>query len=351
MTMKQRSLTRTKIWNEESSDVDVDLNTYSFEEVPNDISFLTLKDIFNNFKETLCDDFVSISGDKLQVSSAEYDGPISKFLILIEKASDNGNYKFLCYNGLLKTRIPFLNKKTVSSISEIEKIVHYVKFYDSDDDSRSKKEEFLIDQITLLNKGSTIPFKHHNIDFALTLYSKSRTSYLYILKVLTLPSTRTLRRITSKVNNLSENEFLFGITSKLTDKQKVCFLFLDEVYVKPGYQYSGSILHGSAEDKKDEKARTILAFMINLFFGGSKFVFKIHPIYTLKSAYLKECICDVMQKLSEANIITKGIIVDNNKVNQRCFNEMSDDLDDPYLLTQNGKKHFLFKDPTHILKC
>ena len=114
--------TRSKICNE-NSDVDADLNA-SFEICPNDISLVTLQDIFNHLKETLCDDFVSISADKVQVSSTDHDGPISKFLILLKTASVDGEYTFFCFNGLLKIRIPFLDKQTVSSISEIEKIIY-----------------------------------------------------------------------------------------------------------------------------------------------------------------------------------------------------------------------------------
>ena len=77
------------------------------------------------------------------MSSADYDGPISKFLILLKTASVDGEYTFFWFNGLLKIRIPFLNKQTVSSISEIEKMIHYVKYYDGDDDKRTKKEEIL----------------------------------------------------------------------------------------------------------------------------------------------------------------------------------------------------------------
>ena len=101
----------------------------------------------------------------------------------------------------------------------------------------------------LLNKRSNEQFSKNDLYFAISLYAKSRTVYLDMLKNIVLPSTRTLRRITNKVDNISDEEFLNGVTNALTPAQMNCFILLDEVYVKPGYQYSGGILHGGAVDK------------------------------------------------------------------------------------------------------
>ena len=139
-----------------------------------------------------------------------------------------------------------------------------------------------------------------------------------------------------------------GITNGLSAAQINSFLLLDEVYVKPGYQYSGGVMHSSAEDKADEKARTILAIMVNFLFGGSKFVFKIHPVHTLDNNFLRARTFDALEKLEGAGITTRGIIVDNNKVNQKCFKSMADDPKKPYIMSRNESNHYLFKDPTHI---
>ena len=91
--------------------------------------------------------------------------------------------------------------------------------------------------------------------------------------------------------------------------------------------------------------------MLNFLYGRSKFVYKLHPVHTLDSVFLRKSILEALDKLEKAGIIVKGLIVDNNRVNQNCFTELADDRKKPYVMTRNEKKLFLFKDPTHILKC
>ena len=122
------------------------------------------------------------------------------------------------------------------------------------------------------------------------------------------------------------------------------FLLIDEVYVKPGYQYSGSVLHGGAEYNPNEKAKTIRALMVNFLFGGPKFLFKIHPVHKIDSDFLKRRIFNVFKT-------TKGRIVDNNRVIQKCMKPMANHAETPYLMVRNENNHYLFKCTTHIMKC
>ena len=89
------------------------------------------------------------------------------------------------------------------------------------------------------------------------------------------------------------------MTNGLTQEEMKSFVLINEVYLKPGYQYSVNVLHGGADDNPNEKAKTILALMVYVLFGCPKFVFKID------SAFLTRCIFNVLGKLEEAAITTK----------------------------------------------
>ena len=303
--------------------------------------------ILTNFKESFA---LSKNDIRILLTSENYNGPVSEYTIFISKTETDGHYSIQGYKGLLTVKIPFIQNDIVSMWSEIENSIHYIVNYEVDEDSRSQKEAFLTRQFILLNKCINEQFSCEDVSFALSMYSKSRTVYTDLLKCITMPSTRTLRRITNKIDNVSDQEFLKGITSNLTPDQMNCFILLDEVYVKPGYQYCAGIMHGAAENNPSEKAKTVLAIMINFLYGGPHLVFKIHPVNKLDSDFQKEKILKVIDELEQANICIKGIILDNNRVNQKCFKDMSDDLSKPYIMSRKGKKCYLFKDPTHILK-
>ena len=57
-----------------------------------------------------------------------------------------------------------------------------------------------------------------------------------------LPSITTLTRLTSRFNNLKDNQILQKFFGNFEDSQKTCLLLIDEVYVKPALHfYAGSI--------------------------------------------------------------------------------------------------------------
>ena len=193
----------------------------------------------------------------------------------------------------------------MTNLDEMDSAINFIKYYDTDDDIRATKEKFLTRQIQLLNKRENEEFSQEDLQVSFSIYSLSRNAYESILKYIVFPCVRTLRRITNKVDSLPDEQFLDGVTANLSEVQKQCFMLIDEIYVLPGYQYSGSVVHGKAEDWPDEKARTILALMLNFLFGGSKLVFKLHPVHTLDSIFLRERIDSALNKLHDNGIKVK----------------------------------------------
>ena len=62
-----------------------------------------------------------------------------------------------------------------------------------------------------------------------------------------LPSIDTLTRLTSKVRNLGDDSFLKNVYLNMDERQKSCFLLIDEVYVKPMLQYHNIETYGNIE--------------------------------------------------------------------------------------------------------
>ena len=67
-----------------------------------------------------------------------------------------------------------------------------------------------------------------------------------------LPSITTLTRLTSKCNNLKDNQILQILFGSLEDSQKTCLLLIDEVYVKPALHFHAGSIFGRAVNRPDQ---------------------------------------------------------------------------------------------------
>lgn len=161
-----------------------------------------------------------------------------------------------------------------------------------------------------------------------------------------LPGISTLTRLTSKVGNVDDNEFLKTFFEHCTDpRQKNVVLLIDEVYVKPQLTYQGGNVFGKAVNNPDHLATTVLSFMICSLFGGKKFLMKALPVYRLDSAFQHDQSLKILNGIAESGGTTVAIICDNNKVNQKFFTKF--DLSCPWCTTDNL---FLLYDYVHLIK-
>ena len=67
---------------------------------------------------------------------------------------------------------------------------------------------------------------------AFEYFSMSKSLYKQLRNDFQLPSISTLQRITSRVSKDDEIQLLTHVFQPLHDKQKICILLHDEVYVK-----------------------------------------------------------------------------------------------------------------------
>ena len=136
-----------------------------------------------------------------------------------------------------------------------------------------------------------------------------------------LPSIETLTRLTSKVSNIGDDSFLKNVYLNIDDeRQKSCFLLIDEVYVKPMLQYHGGSVYGKAiNDAAGSLAKTVLGFMVVSLFGGPKFLYRMLPVQGLTTDFLFEQTNYVIGKIRQNGGNPVAIICIGNRVNQSFF--------------------------------
>ena len=111
-------------------------------------------------------------------------------------------------------------------------------------------------------------------------YAKSRSLYHQLRKDFKLPLVRTLQKVTSKCSKQSKLSFLANILRPLNEKQKVCALLHDEIYIKKMMQYANQqtiLLYW--------RKQLMLGCMVNCLHGGPKFLLNMIPIAKLNSDF------------------------------------------------------------------
>ena len=178
-------------------------------------------------------------------------------------------------------------------------------------------------------------------------YATSRSCYEKLRKDYKLPSTKTLRNLTSKVSKIQDEKFVTGIFSSIEERQRSCIILVDEVYVKPSLQYHGGHVFGKAENNPDVLANTLLSTMVKCMNGGPKFLIKRIPVSKLTSTFLHEQVCAILDILNSSFGKVIAIIADNNRTNQAFFKLFQTVESKPWKTT-NGL--FLLFDYVHLIK-
>ena len=266
----------------------------------------------------------NVAKKEICIYSADRNEVIHRFSIFIRNAVEVGKFQVTCFSGIRKIYVPFLNQNTVRCWSQLQNVIQFVFNYE--DVNEKSKTEFVSRQIYLLNQPSGTAYEISDLMIALNLYSRSRSMYIELRNYFKLPSIRCLQKITSKVDKLSDLEFLTTILKICDGNQKLCSIIFDEVYVRPGFQYCGGKVYGSVVNSTSSPASTILAVMVKCFMGGPKFVFKLFPVCKLDSNFQAAIVHDIIDILKKSGATPVSIIADNSKVNQRTFSMLSGEL-------------------------
>ena len=223
--------------------------------------------------------------------------------------------------------------------------------------AESRQVGFFIEQLKLLQKSrSSRRYSPELLVFASMLFSASSGCYerLLQLDVLSLPSIKTLRRISKKVGGktgLTNDEYLSMRFSKLSGFDVNVLLLIDEIYLAKRVETSDGNTCGLTED--GAMANTALCFMIRSSSSKYRDIVSIYPIRTLKAETLFLCYKEVLLVLEKIGFNTVAILVDNYSANRKFFLEyLCEGVWKSYVTNYLNRKSrcFLIFDPTHNIK-
>lgn len=133
-----------------------------------------------------------------------------------------------------------------------------------------------------------------------------------------------------------------------------CSIVFDEMYVKPSIRFSGNHKIGYAEDNPQEKARTILTFMVKPLLGGNSFVVRLIPVHSLSPDFLTQQLLEVLQCVVESNGIPVNTVCDNHPTNRSAYRRLATDVNRPWIgsFIHNDcpQMIILLFDSVHLLK-
>lgn len=232
----------------------------------------------------------------------------------------------------------------VDSVSRLNVAIHYL-----DSLTMDHKKNVISEQISSMDSLTYVGEKKYAADMiarAFEYFATSRSLYSRLRDDFELPSITLLTKLTSKVGNLEDNEFLQSYFQHCTDpRQRNVVLIIDEIYVKPQLSYQGGHVFGKAVDAPDHLATTVVSYMICSLFGGKKFLHKVLPVYRLDANFQYQQTLQILEGISRSGATTLAILCDNNRVNQSFFKKF--ELVSPWCTTE---KIFLLFDYIHLIK-
>lgn len=222
--------------------------------------------------------------------------------------------------------------------------------------------KFLCEQLYLMTLNK-LEYSPDLLIFSSLLYNCSRPGYRLLRekKILILPSYSTIRRIfLSKtfgpdLEQRPEN-FLLYIKTKfksLLERDKVVTLMVDEIHIKPSYDYKGGNIVGAAYNSA-EAATSAFVFMINSLKSKFKDVVHMIPAKSMKAESLHCILKETIVGLENIGFHVLCVITDNNALNGKAMSlfasppKLSIVYRNP---AQSSRPLFFIYDAVHLLKC
>ena len=190
--------------------------------------------VVKNRYEFRCPTVAYENDDHVFIQSTSFSEGVPKFVVDIKNTLEFKSFHMgikVTISCIIKNNIRILNP-----FSAIEELISSLDLYEA-----SHKVDILHQQIKSMrtpSRGQKM-YSPDEIVRAFTYYVTSRSLYNQMRKDYPLPSITTLNRITSSFSNLSAAEFVGNILNSLTEKQKLCIILHDEIYVKKMLQFHG----------------------------------------------------------------------------------------------------------------
>ena len=148
------------------------------------------------------------------------------------------------------------------------------------------------------------------------------------------------------------------VFESLNEGERNCFITFDEIHIKPGLYYQGRYVLGDALNQNSLcPATTMLALMVNPFFGAPAFIGRLIPVHNLCSEFLYEQLVQLLHCIHNNGGLVYAMMSDNLRVNQKVFKSFHQNFTslNIYSVTHtipNQKFQALYTlyDPMHLFK-
>ena len=223
--------------------------------------------------------------------------------------------------------------------------------------------KFVYEQLHLMKRVSMC-YSSEFLIFSSLFYNVSPQAYRFLRRSgnILLPCYNTIRKITlsssmSPSVEQTDNTFLFYIKQKirsLTSSDTTVMLLVDEIHLKPFYDYKGGTVIGTSFNNCTAAAKSAFAFMINSVISNYKDVVHLLPTSKISAEdlhlFLKKIICG----LENIGFRVFAVITDNNAINRKAMSQFAVpsklSIAYPHPCDQKRPLFFVF-DSVHILKC
>ena len=180
-------------------------------------------------------------------------------------------------------------------------------------------------------------------------------------KNLILPSYSTIRRLTLSMNmnpvvEQHKTNFLMYIRNKfrlISQKDITVSLLVDEIHLKPYFDYKGGNVVGLAYNGSDA-ATSAFAFMLSSVCSKFKDVVHVMPTKCIKAEALFDVIKKIIVGLEDIGFKVISVITDNNAINKKAMSFFSNPpkLSVVYMHpVKSSRPLFFLFDSVHLLKC
>ena len=186
---------------------------------------------------------------------------------------------------------------------------------------------FVYEQLELLTKKKK-SFSNDYLIFSSIFYNLFPRGYRFVRSSgkITLPCYTTIRRLTisSSMDPFQEQHdstFLFYAKQKfkvLLSCDKTVSLLVDEIHLKPYFDYKGGNNAGAAYNS-EQPANSAFVFMITSLFWSLKDVVYIIPSTKMKSEVLYRLTLKTITGLETIGFRVISVITDNNAINSKAM--------------------------------
>ena len=155
------------------------------------------------------------------------------------------------------------------------------------------------------------------LKFALMLRYTSHHAYQFLSKLLPLPSESLLRKLKSR-SVITSDALCLLLNNGLIGNDIV--LLLDEMYLQPQVQFTGTTLIGC--DHNLEMYKSILTFMVISLKRCVPFVLKAIPFVKLSDVLVRDMIISCIIFLTETNFQLRAVFSDNYSNNVGAYKDL-----------------------------